>query len=186
MKVIVGLGNPGLKYENTRHNMGFKALDRISEKTGIPIDREKFSARYGKGRYKGEDVILLRPETYMNLSGIAVRQCLDFYKLGPEDIIVLYDDVDTPVGKIRLRPKGSAGGHNGMKSIIEAVFTSDFDRIRMGIDRNPQYKMADWVLGRFSADEMEGVNASVEEAADAALEAVEKGFSSAMNHHNKK
>ena len=152
MKLIIGLGNPGKEYENTRHNTGFMVLDRLSEKLNIEMTQNKFKGLYGKSKYKGEDVILLKPQTYMNLSGESVRQVMDFFKINQEDILVIYDDLDMPVGKLRLRQSGSAGGHNGVKSIIAHVGTQSFQRIRVGIDKHPRIKVVDYVLGRFQKD----------------------------------
>ena len=154
MKLIIGLGNPGKEYENTRHNTGFMVLDRLSEKLNIEMTQNKFKGLYGKSKYKGEDVILLKPQTYMNLSGESVRQVMDFFKINQEDILVIYDDLDMPVGKLRLRQSGSAGGHNGIKSIIAETGTQEFDRIKIGIGR-PQKGMTvvNHVLGKFSEDD---------------------------------
>lgn len=128
MKIIIGLGNIGREYENTRHNAGFMAIDKLAQMLEMDFNQEKFSAYFAKKKIDGEDIILLKPTTYMNNSGIALRQCMDFYKVPSEDILVLYDDMDMPVGKLRLRQKGSAGGHNGIKSIISHIGTQEFDR----------------------------------------------------------
>jgi len=141
MKLIIGLGNPGKEYENTRHNTGFMVLDRLSEKLNIEMTQNKFKGLYGKSKYKGEDVILLKPQTYMNLSGESVRQVMDFFKINQEDILVIYDDLDMPVGKLRLRQSGSAGGHNGIKNIILHTGSQNFNRIRVGIDRSKYIKL---------------------------------------------
>lgn len=186
MKIIVGLGNPGVKYANTRHNAGFMTVDRIADKLGMTIDREKFEAKYAKGKYKGEDVILLKPETFMNESGMAVRQCLDFFKATPDDLVIIYDDVDLPVGGLRIRQKGSAGGHNGIKSIIKCTFTSQFDRIRVGIGKDAHYDMADWVLGKFTPEEHEQLDPALDTAAQAAIDIIENGCGHAMNRYNQK
>ena len=143
MKLIIGLGNPGKEYENTRHNTGFMVLDRLSEKLNIEMTQNKFKGLYGKSKYKGEDVILLKPQTYMNLSGESVRQVMDFFKINQEDILVIYDDLDMPVGKLRLRQSGSAGGHNGIKNIILHTGSQNFNRIRVGIDRSKYIKVVD-------------------------------------------
>jgi PTH1 family peptidyl-tRNA hydrolase len=186
MKIIVGLGNPGLKYENTRHNAGFMVMDALAKNLELSFDKEKFEALMAKGKVKGEDVILLKPQTYMNNSGIALRQCLDFYKAGPEDVLVIYDDVDLPVGSIRLRPKGSAGGHNGMKSIIECLFTSDFDRIRVGVGKDAQIPMINWVLSKFRSEEKQPLEEAVALAAKAAQASIKTDFSRVMNQYNAK
>lgn len=186
MKLIVGLGNPGKKYENTRHNAGFMVMDRIAQMCDTPISREKFEGRYVKTRLRGEDVILLKPETYMNLSGFSVRAAMDFFKIAREDILVIYDDMDTPVGSIRLKTKGSAGGHNGMKSVISSVLGEDFNRIRVGIGRDPKIKIVDYVLSRFRADEVEELNKAIDQAAKAALFSLNHTFEQTMNRYNVK
>lgn len=186
MKLIVGLGNPGVKYEGTRHNAGFMVMDAISEKLNVSINKKKFEGSYVKTKIGNEDVILLKPETYMNNSGFSVRACMDFFKISREDILVIYDDLDTPVGSIRLKTKGSAGGHNGVKSVIACAMGEEFDRIRVGIDRNPQINIIDYVLTRFRPDELEDLNHSVEQAANAAILAIKQGFPKAMNRYNVK
>lgn len=186
MKLIVGLGNPGEKYSCTRHNAGFMVMDRLAEKAGVEINKNKFEAQYVKTRIKGEDVILLKPMTYMNNSGFAVRACMDFFKIEPKDLLVIYDDLDTPVGAIRLKPSGSAGGHNGMKSVISAAMGQDFDRIRVGIGRDPKIKIIDYVLTRFRADEMDDLNAAIDQAVKAAWFSIDHGFTQAMNRYNVK
>lgn len=186
MKLIVGLGNPGEQYVRTRHNAGFMVMDALANKAGVEINKKKFDALYAKTKIKGEDVILLKPMTYMNNSGFALRACMDFFKISPEDLIVIYDDMDTPVGSIRLRPSGSAGGHNGMKSVITAAMQQDFSRIRVGIGRDPNYKIVDYVLSRFRAEEMDDLNHAIEQAVKAAWFAIDHPFSAAMNRYNVK
>lgn len=186
MKIIIGLGNPGLKYENTRHNAGFMTMDKIAQTLHEEWNHEKFTSKFIKTKVRGEDVILLKPLTYMNESGIALRQCLDFYKASPQDVIVIYDDVDLPVGKIRLRQKGSAGGHNGIKSIIHCIFTQEFDRIRVGVGKDPKIPMINWVLGKFRLDEQREIEEAADTAAQAAVYAIDHSFSDTMNRFNKK
>lgn len=186
MKLIVGLGNPGVKYENTRHNAGFMVMDKIAEMTGELINKKKFEGKYCKTRIGNEDVILLKPETYMNLSGFSVRAAMDFFKISPEDILVIYDDLDTPVGSIRLKTKGSAGGHNGMKSVISSVLKEDFNRIRVGIGRDPKIRIIDYVLTRFKPEEIENLNQSIEQAAKAAIFSMSHSFEQTMNRYNMK
>lgn len=186
MKLIVGLGNPGVKYENTRHNAGFMVLDRIAQMTDQSISKKKFEGSYVKTKLRGEDVILLKPETYMNLSGFSVRACMDFFKIDRKDILVIYDDLDTPVGSIRLKTKGSAGGHNGMKSVIGSVLGEDFNRIRVGIGRDPKIKIIDYVLTKFRADEVEDLNKAIDQAAKAALFSLNHTFEQTMNRYNVK
>ena len=151
MKLFVGLGNPGSKYERTRHNAGFMVIDALSKEWNIELtDEKKFKGQIGRGVVKGEKVILLKPTTFMNLSGESVRAVMDFYDIDIEDLVVIYDDLDLPHGKIRLRLKGSAGGHNGIKSLIAHVKTQEFKRIRVGIDRHPKIPVVDYVLGKFT------------------------------------
>lgn len=184
MKIIVGLGNPGVKYENTRHNAGFMVMDELVKLCNTSFNQEKFSSYFAKTKVHGEDVILLKPTTYMNNSGFAIRQCLDFYKESPENLIVIYDDIDLPVGKIRLRQKGSAGGHNGIKSVIACIFTNQFDRIRVGTDRDPRIPIIQWVLTKFKEEEKEDLKSAVEKAAQAAYYAIDHPFNNAMNRYN--
>ncbi|MCF0260010.1 MAG: aminoacyl-tRNA hydrolase [Erysipelotrichaceae bacterium] len=186
MKIIVGLGNPGVRYENTRHNAGFMVMDELARMAGTEINKDKFEAKYAKIKVKGEDVILLKPETFMNNSGFAIRQCMDFFKVSPKDLLVIYDDMDLPVGKIRLRQKGSAGGHNGMKSIIQCVLTSDFDRIRVGIGRDPQIPVVHYVLSKFREEEKEELSQAVKLAAEAAWFSIDHSFTETMNRFNRK
>lgn len=186
MKVCVGLGNPGRKYEETRHNVGFMVMDQLADLCHVAFDQEKFSAQFTKFKFKGEDVILLKPTTFMNNSGLALRQCMDFYKISTKDVLVIYDDVDLPVGKIRLRQKGSAGGHNGIKSIIECIFTNEFDRIRVGIGKDPQIDMVNWVLGKFTSEEKPILKEAIEKSAQAAYYSLTHSFMDTMNAYNKK
>ncbi|EEM13180.1 Peptidyl-tRNA hydrolase [Bacillus pseudomycoides] len=185
MKLIVGLGNPGREYELTRHNIGFMGIDELAKRWGISLSEQKFKGMYGSGFVNGEKVILLKPLTYMNLSGESIRPLMDYYKIGVEDFVVMYDDLDIPVGKLRLRMKGSAGGHNGVKSTISHLGTQEFQRIRMGIDRPKNgMKVVDYVLGRFTAEELPEVNQSIEKAADACEEWLKKPFLQIMNTFN--
>ncbi|MEY8380284.1 aminoacyl-tRNA hydrolase [Ileibacterium valens] len=186
MKIIVGLGNPGLRYDNTRHNAGFMVMDRIAEILNEKIEKEKFEGKYVKTRVNGEEVILLKPTTFMNNSGFSLRACMDFFKVSNKDILVIYDDMDMPVGKIRLRQKGSAGGHNGIKSVITCAMTNEFDRIRVGIGRDPQIPIVNYVLSRFKAEEQEDLKKSVDEAAEAAIYSISHSFADTMNRFNHK
>ncbi|WP_297237900.1 aminoacyl-tRNA hydrolase [uncultured Faecalicoccus sp.] len=186
MKIIIGLGNPGRKYENTRHNAGFMVMDELAKLLNVSFDQEKFSAYFAKTKYKQEDVILLKPTTFMNNSGFALRQCLDFYKASTKEVLVIYDDVDLPVGKIRLRQKGSAGGHNGIKSIIECIFTNEFDRIRVGVGKDANIPMINWVLSKFKEEEKEDLDQAVIQSAKAAHYAITHSFMDTMNQYNKK
>ncbi|MGA4466688.1 aminoacyl-tRNA hydrolase [Bacillus bombysepticus] len=185
MKLIVGLGNPGREYELTRHNIGFMAIDELAKRWNISLNEQKFKGVFGAGFVNGEKVILLKPLTYMNLSGESIRPLMDYYKIDVEDFVVMYDDLDIPVGKLRLRMKGSAGGHNGVKSTISHLGTQEFQRIRMGIDRPKNgMKVVDYVLGRFTSEEIPNVNHSIEKAADACEEWLNKPFLQIMNTFN--
>ncbi|NCB05353.1 MAG: aminoacyl-tRNA hydrolase [Clostridia bacterium] len=188
MNLIVGLGNPGDQYEHTRHNVGFDVLTLLSEKTGIRIHKIKGHAVVGEGLAGGEKVMLCKPQTYMNNSGLAVRELMDFYKLAPENLLVIYDDVDLAPGAVRVRPSGSAGTHNGMRSIVEQLGTMAFPRIRVGIgERAPGYELADWVLSRYhTAQERQTAFDAYQQAADAAIAWVEKGIEVAMRDYNTK
>ncbi|PTX55239.1 peptidyl-tRNA hydrolase [Melghirimyces profundicolus] len=186
MKVIVGLGNPGLKYALTRHNIGFWVVDRLSEEWGIPVGKEKWKAQVGEGRVGTEKVVLLKPETYMNRSGQSVRPALDWLKCDLEDLLVIYDDLDLPPGKIRLRLKGSAGGHRGVQSIIDHLGTADFKRIKIGIGRpDSPVPVTDYVLSRFNEEEDEPIADAVQRAVDAAKAWIDRPFEEVMNEFNR-
>jgi PTH1 family peptidyl-tRNA hydrolase len=185
MKLIVGLGNPGIRYADTRHNVGFWVIDELSRRWGIPVNKEKWKAETGEGVVRGEKVILMKPLTYMNLSGEAVRPALDWLKADLEELCVIYDDLDLPVGQIRLRLKGSSGGHNGMRSLIAHLGTDQFKRIRIGIGR-PQgnRSVPDYVLSPFAREEREPVMDAVNRAASAVERWLESDFLAAMNAFN--
>jgi PTH1 family peptidyl-tRNA hydrolase len=187
MKLIVGLGNPGIKYAQTRHNIGFWVIDRLSEEWGIPVNKEKWKAEVGEGVVRGEKVILMKPLTYMNLSGEAVRPAMDWLKADLDELVVVYDDLDLPPGQIRLRLKGSSGGHNGMKSLIQHLGTDQFKRIKIGIGR-PQGRMTvpDYVLSPFHKSELELMADAVERSASAINCWLDKTFLEAMNRYNTK
>ncbi len=186
MKIIVGLGNPTKKYEHTRHNMGFDFIDRMADKYKISMKRSRFTALVGKGEVKGEQVILVKPQTFMNLSGEAVERLVKYYKADwREDLVVVYDDTDLDIGKIRLRPCGSAGGHNGMKNIIAHLGGDGFKRIRIGIGkREEDSDMVDFVLGKFSADDRKAIDESITRAVSAMEDIIGHGMEAAMNRHN--
>lgn len=185
MKLIVGLGNPGKQYEKTRHNIGFEVIDALSEKLNIPLNQAKFKGVYGVGHVQGEKVFLIKPLTYMNLSGESIRAIMDYYQINIEEITVIYDDLDLPVGKIRLRQKGSAGGHNGIKSTIAHLGSQEFNRIRVGIDRPPSgMKVPDYVLGRFTKEEWEVLVEVINRCKDACEEWISKPFLQVMNEYN--
>lgn len=185
MKLLVGLGNPGKKYENTRHNVGFCVLDAFSEKTGLVFDEEKFKGLYGKIRIGNETMICLKPQTYMNLSGEAVRAISDYYNIAAEDILIVYDDIDLPLGKLRLRKNGTGGNHNGIKSVVQMMGTKNIKRIRIGVDKNPLYDQKDYVLSKFPAEQQEIMQHAFERAADALIDFADHDFDYLMNHYNK-
>jgi PTH1 family peptidyl-tRNA hydrolase len=185
MKIIVGLGNPTREYEGTRHNVGFSVIQRISDEYDIQVEAKKHKALIGKGIIEGEKVILAKPQTYMNLSGESVRELLDYYKCDNSDLIVIYDDISLDVGRIRLRAKGSAGGHNGIKNIIAHLGTDVFDRIKVGVGEKPKnMDLVDYVLGRFSKDELEAIRDGADRACKAAVEIITGGIQKAMNEYN--
>lgn len=186
MKWVVGLGNPGKEYEMTRHNVGFRVVDLFAEKHGIPLRDSKRSAIIGEGRIDGERLLLIKPLTYMNRSGEAVRQVMDWYHLSVDDLLVIYDDLDLPVGSLRLREKGSSGGHNGIKSIISHIGTVAFKRIRIGIGRPPEgIPVPDYVLSSFSKAEKEIVEPSIVKAAEAIYTWCSLPFPQVMNRFNR-
>jgi PTH1 family peptidyl-tRNA hydrolase len=184
MYIIVGLGNPGKQYENTRHNMGFLAVDLLAEKYNIDVNKIKFKALVGEGRIAGQKVLLVKPQTYMNLSGEAVSQAMDFYKIDPEELIVIYDDIDIPTGTFRIRKKGSPGTHNGMRNIFQHIQTNDFPRIRVGIGSGKKDNLAGYVTGGISKSEQEILADVLKNSADAAACIIEKGIDKAMNEYN--
>jgi len=186
MFLIAGLGNPGRQYEKTRHNMGFDTIDELIERHRIPQGGIAHKAMYGKGMIAGEKVLAVKPLTYMNLSGEAIREYVNYYKMNPEtELIVIYDDIDLDPGQIRIRKKGSAGGHNGIKSIIAQIGTQNFYRIKVGVGAKPKgWDLADYVLGRFSPEERELVDKAICDAADAVEMILKDGIEAAMNHYN--
>lgn len=185
MKLIIGLGNPGKQYEHTRHNVGFEVIEELASRLNIPLNQSKFKGLYGIGFQKSEKVVLLKPLTYMNLSGESIRAIIDYYQIELEDLLVIYDDLDLPVGKIRLRQKGSAGGHNGIKSTVAHLGTQEFNRIRIGIDRPKNgMKVPDYVLSRFLGEEQTLTMEAVKKSADACEAWLEKPFLHVMNEFN--
>ncbi|PLR93302.1 aminoacyl-tRNA hydrolase [Bacillus sp. T33-2] len=185
MKLIVGLGNPGKQYEKTRHNIGFEVIDALSGRLNIPLNQAKFKGVFGIGNMSGEKVLLLKPLTYMNLSGESIRAVMDYYDIGLEELAVIYDDLDLPVGKIRLRQKGSAGGHNGIKSTIAHLGSQSFNRIRVGIGRPvTPMPITDYVLGRFAKEEQAAIEQVVKHCADACEAWLKKPFLDVMNTYN--
>ncbi|WP_336078591.1 aminoacyl-tRNA hydrolase [Paenibacillus sp. 203] len=186
MKWIVGLGNPGPQYEKTRHNVGFMALDALASRHNIQINQSKCKALIGEGHIGGVKTVLIKPMTYMNLSGESLRAYMDYYKADMEDLIVVYDDLDTEVGKIRLRYQGSAGGHNGIKSIIQHTGTQSFNRIRMGISRpEPGHAIVDYVLGTFPKKEKELLAGMIKDTCNALEHSLSHPFERTMAEFNK-
>lgn len=185
MKLIVGLGNPGRRYENTRHNVGFKAIDYLADQLGIKVDKEKNRALIGEGKLKDEKIVLVKPQTFMNLSGEAVAPLAAWYKVELEDILIIYDDLALEVGRIRIRGQGSHGGHNGVRSLIAHLKTEKIPRIKIGIGSPPpQWDTADYVLGNFSPDEQKIIQDAVENAAKAVEVTLGQGLTKAMNQFN--
>lgn len=186
--LIVGLGNPGKEYARTRHNCGFRAIDILADKLSCKIDKGKFQGLYGQTNYNGTKLHLLKPQTFMNLSGRSVLQLSAYFSIPPQRIIVLFDDISLPPGRLRIRSDGSAGGHNGIKSIISELGSQDFPRVKIGVGAKPvpEQDLADWVLSSFSAAEEKLLTAALDHAADAALCIVNEGTQSAANRYNGK
>ena len=184
--LIVGLGNPGPEYAKTRHNIGFRCLDILAQKLGCTVDRGKFQGLYGQASYRGQKVYLLKPLTYMNLSGRSVVQLSAYFQIPPQRIIVLFDDISLEPGRLRVRPSGSAGGHNGIKSIIQELGSQDFPRVKIGVGAKPHsdFDLADWVLSPFTAQEEKALAVSLENGANAALTILEQGTAQAANAYN--
>lgn len=187
MYIIAGLGNPTSKYEHTRHNVGFEVIDRLAEEYHIHVDTKKHRALIGKGVIEGQKVILVKPQTFMNLSGESIREVLEYYKADPEELIVIHDDISLVPGQIRVRGKGSAGGHNGIKNIILQLATQEFLRIKVGVGEKPAHMdLADHVLGRFDKADRESVDGAEDDAVRAAACILRQGLEAAMNAFNGK
>mgnify|MGYP002620547257 FL=1 len=184
MKLIVGLGNPGKKYEKTRHNTGFMVVDRVADQYQITISQNKFNALIAQTTIGSIPVLLMKPQTYMNLSGEAVIAASKFYKIQPEDILVISDDLDLPIGKIRLRETGSAGGQKGLKNIMDHLHTQQIPRLRVGIGKNPFIDTVDYVLGKIEKENLDTFNDSLDRAAAASIAFVLYGMKEAMNRYN--
>lgn len=186
--LVVFLGNPGPKYENTRHNAGFMAADAMAEKQNVRIDRSRFKALTATCRIGDEQVMLMKPQTFMNLSGEAVREAVNFYKIPADHVIVVSDEIALSIGKLRIRKKGSAGGHNGLKNIIANLGTDQFPRLRLGVGAppHPEFEMADWVLSVFRGQDLEDMKAAAKKAADAVECYIREGGDRAMNKFNTK
>ena len=186
MIVIAGLGNPGKKYENTRHNMGFLTIDRIAEKNDIKVNKIKHRALVGDGFISGHKVLLVKPQTYMNLSGESLREVMNYYNIDIEDLIVIYDDFDIETGSLRIRKKGSAGSQNGMKSVIYQLKDDGFPRVRVGIGKSGSLDWKDFVLGKVGGAESDAISQAISNAADAVECIISEGIDIAMNKYNKK
>ena len=186
--LIVGLGNPGREYEKTRHNAGFRAIDVLADSLGCKIDKLKYQGLYCQTTYKGKKLFLLKPQTYMNLSGKSVLQLSSYFQIPPARIIVMFDDISLEPGRLRVRADGSAGGHNGIKSIIQEVGSQSFPRVKIGVGAkpNPNFDLADWVLSTFSASEEKALIPALEWAGEAALAIIDHGVPEAANRYNGK
>ena len=184
--LIVGLGNPGKQYDRTRHNAGFRAIDALAEKLGCKIDKGKFQGLYGQTTYDGKKLFLLKPQTFMNLSGRSVLQLSAYYSIPPQRIIVMFDDISLEPGRLRIRAEGSAGGHNGIKSIINELGSQDFPRVKIGVGAkpHPEQDLADWVLSTFSASEEKALASSLPAAGEAALCVIDRGVPETANRYN--
>ena len=184
--LIAGLGNPEPKYDGTRHNAGFSALDDLAGRWGISVSKTKFQGLWGQGEVDGHKVVLLKPLTYMNLSGDSIGPLAGFFKIPADHVLVIYDDVSLPVGKLRVRPTGSAGGHNGLKNIIQHLGTDVFPRIKVGVGMpdHPDHEMIDWVIGKPQGEEAKTLRTALDRAADAALSVIDEGPDRAMNRFN--
>ena len=184
--LIVGLGNPGQKYEHTRHNMGFLTVDLLAEQLNVKLNKVKFKSAYNIVRFAGQKCLVMKPQTYMNLSGESVGEAARFYKVPADHVLVISDDVSLPVGKLRIRKSGSAGGHNGLKNIIQHLGTDAFPRIKVGVGmpEHPDHEMIDWVIGKPQGEEAKTLRAALDRAAEAALCIVDEGADRAMNRFN--
>lgn len=184
--LIVGLGNPGREYEHTRHNAGFRALDILAQKLGGNPDKLKYQGLYCQVNYQGKKLLLLKPQTYMNLSGRSAAPLASFFKVPAKNIIVMFDDISLPPGRLRIRADGSAGGHNGIKSLIQELGSQDFPRVKIGVGAkpHPDFDLADWVLSAFTAQEEKALQPALERAADAALAIIDQGVPEAANRFN--
>ena len=186
--LIVGLGNPGAEYARTRHNTGFLALDELAGMLGVKVERSRFRALTGTANYRGNKLILMKPQTYMNASGLAVEPAAHFYKVPPERVLVIFDDISLPVGRLRVRKDGSAGGHNGLKSIIHELGSENFPRVKVGVGAqpHPDYDLADWVLSVVGKDEQPAYQAAIRYAAEATLTVIDEGVPAAAAKFNGK
>lgn len=184
MYIIAGLGNPGKEYMGTRHNVGYETVDRLAKRYNLKMNKLKFNSVYDELSVNGEKVVLLKPVTYMNRSGIAIAEAMSFFKVPIENLIVIYDDIDIPLGTLRIRPHGSSGTHNGMKSIIKSLGSEKFPRLRIGIGRNPDMDLADFVLQKFSQSERDKLEPILNTVAEAVICIIEKDLDTAMQNFN--
>ena len=185
VRLVVGLGNPGSRYENTRHNIGFRVIDRLAERLGMSVTRTRFKALYEKGRYNGQELILAKPQSFMNLSGEPVRALADYFDVEPTEILVVYDEIDLVYGRIKVVASGGHGGHNGVRSLVDNLKTRDFARIRMGVGRpDPRVDVSDWVLGKFSTDEGQTLDSHIDRGAEAVSTILADGLKMGMNAFN--
>jgi peptidyl-tRNA hydrolase, PTH1 family len=185
MQLIIGLGNPEKDYKNTRHNIGFEVINVFSDNHNIPINKNNFKSHIGSGSISGKKIMLVKPQTFMNLSGESVKALLTFYKLTPKDIIVVYDDIHLDIGKIRIKTKGSSGGQNGMKNIISHLGTDEFIRVRVGVGNKPTgYDLSDYVLSKFKKDELSFVDDGITKACSSIISILKNGVFEAMNEFN--
>ena len=184
--LIAGLGNPGPEYEKTRHNTGFMSLDLLAARLQVKVSKERFKALTAQADFDGQRLLLMKPQTFMNASGIAIEAAAHFYKIPPERVLVLFDDISLPVGKLRIRKNGSAGGHNGLKSIISCLGSDQFPRVKIGVGAkpHPDYDLADWVLSNFTGPEDKLITEAAARAAHAALEIIARGVPAAANDYN--
>ncbi|NLK97087.1 MAG: aminoacyl-tRNA hydrolase [Epulopiscium sp.] len=187
MFAVIGLGNPGMQYETTRHNVGFEVIERLAYENQIQVNKKKHHALIGEGTIAGQRVVLAKPQTYMNLSGQSVIEIMNWYKIDTNHIIIIYDDISLPIGQIRIRTKGSAGGHNGIKNIIAHLNSQEFPRVKVGVgEKPPGWDLADYVLSRFTKEEIIEMVESIKIASDAVETIIREGSASAMNKFNQR
>lgn len=184
MKLVVGLGNPGLEYNNTRHNIGFRMLDKITDKYNVELNKKKFDGLYGEKIINGEKIMFLKPQRYMNLSGTVIREFVNYFKISLEDLLIIFDDLDTEVGRVRLRLKGSSGGHNGLKDIEKNLGTNVYNRIKIGISNNKLIDTKDYVLGKFSKEDLQKIEETENKIVNIFDDYLKLSFENLMNKYN--
>lgn len=184
MKLVVGLGNPGLEYNNTRHNIGFRMLDKITDKYNVELNKKKFDGLYGEKIINGEKIMFLKPQRYMNLSGTVIREFVNYFKINVENILIIFDDLDTEVGRVRLRLKGSSGGHNGLKDIEKNLGTNVYNRIKIGISNNKLIDTKDYVLGKFSKEDLQKIEEAENKIVNIFDDYLKLSFENLMNKYN--